>query len=118
MKQAKEPRNEAQRLVALQALAILDSEREQRFDAIVDFASEHFNVPIALINFVDAHRQWVKASHGLDICETPRSVAFCSHTLLEPHFLVVEDAQRDPRFADNPLVSGEPYIRFYAGVPL
>lgn len=112
------PADEAPRLAALRALLILDTPPEQRFDRIVAFAAAEFEVPIALISLVDAERQWFKARVGLDACETARGVSFCGHAILSPEVLVIEDAQRDPRFADNPLVVGPPHIRFYAGAPL
>ena len=112
------PANEAERLAALYALLILDTPAEERFDKIVAFAATEFDVPIATVTLVDAERQWFKARVGLDVCETGRDEAFCSHAILEADILVVEDALADPRFADNPLVSGPPHIRFYAGAPL
>lgn len=112
------PDNEASRLQALRELLILDTPPEQRFDRIVEFAREEFGVPTVLLSLVDDHRQWFKARVGMEVCETDRDSAFCAHAILSPEILVVEDAQRDPRFADNPLVTGEPYIRFYAGAPL
>jgi GAF domain-containing protein len=112
------PDNEADRLAALRALLILDTPPEQRFDRIVEFAASEFDVPIALLSLVDADRQWFKARIGLDVCETPRGQAFCAYALHADTPLVVSDAQQDERFADNPLVTGSPGIRFYAGVPL
>lgn len=112
------PSNELERLDALHALLILDTPPEQRFDRIVSFAAAEFDVPIALLSLVDADRQWFKARHGLDTCQTPRGEAFCAHALEMTQPLVVGDASTDPRFADNPLVTGPPGIRFYAGAPL
>jgi GAF domain-containing protein len=112
------PDNEAERLAALYALLILDTPPEQRFDKIVDFAAREFDVPIALISLIDRERQWFKASIGLDVCETGRDISFCGHAILARDIMVVPDALEDPRFADNPLVTGEPGIRFYAGAPL
>lgn len=112
------PANETDRLQALRELLILDTPPEERFDRIAKFARDEFDVPIAAISLVDADRQWFKASVGLDVTETPRNVAFCSHTILEPEHLVVEDAKVDVRFASNPLVTGPLNVRFYAGVPL
>jgi GAF domain-containing protein len=112
------PDNEAERLAALYALLILDTPPEQRFDKIVDFAASEFDVPIALISLIDRERQWFKASIGLDVCETGRDISFCGHAILARDIMVVPDALEDPRFADNPLVTGEPGIRFYAGAPL
>ncbi|MDO8903217.1 GAF domain-containing protein [Hydrogenophaga sp.] len=112
------PRNEARRLDALRSLLILDTPPEERFDRISAFAAKEFDVPIALVSLVDRDRQWFKSNFGLEVCETPRDVSFCSHAILKPEPLVVPDALRDPRFADNPLVTGHPFIRFYAGAGL
>lgn len=112
------PVNEEERLAALHALLILDTPPEQRFDRIVSFAATEFEVPIALLSLIDSDRQWFKSRHGLDVCETPREVAFCAHALQRADPLVVPDATRDARFADNPLVTGPPGIRFYVGAPL
>lgn len=112
------PANEMQRLAALHALRLLDTPREERFDVIVDIAAAEFDVPIALVSLIDEDRQWVKAAHGIDLCEVPRSESFCSRVLLEDDGLVIPDTMADPRFADSPFVVGAPFIRFYAGVPL
>lgn len=118
MKPAAIPANEKQRLDALYRLLILDTPPEERFDRIVRFAADEFEVPIALITFVDENRQWFKARVGTDVCETERDIAFCAHALHSTEPLVVADALKDERFCDNPLVSGDPHIRFYAGAPL
>jgi GAF domain-containing protein len=102
----------------LRALGLLDSPPEQAFDAIVDLVRRMLDVPIALISLVDSDRQWFKASCGIGAAETPRSVSFCAHAIHQPEVFVVPDATQDPRFHDNPLVTGEPNIRFYAGIPL
>ncbi|RPH43510.1 MAG: GAF domain-containing protein [Burkholderiales bacterium] len=112
------PENEAERLEALRELLILDTPPEERFDRVIQFAAEEFDAPIAVLSLVDAERNWFKSFVGLDVCEVPRDVAFCSHAILQPEVLVVEDATLDPRFADNPLVTGGPGLRFYAGAPL
>jgi GAF domain-containing protein len=112
------PDNEPDRLAALRELLILDTPPEQRLDKIVHFASAEFNVPIALVSLVDSNRQWFKARVGLDACETSREISFCGHAILQPDILLIPDALADPRFADNPLVTGAPGIRFYAGAPL
>lgn len=112
------PVNEDDRLQALRQLLILDTPPEERFDRIVSFAAQEFEVPIALITMVDAERQWFKASIGLDVCETSRDISFCGHAILADDTMVVADARQDPRFSDNPLVTGQPLIRFYAGAPL
>lgn len=110
--------NDAERLAALRALLILDTPPEERFDRLVEFAQSEFDVPIALISLVDGERQWFKSNIGLPVCETPRDISFCGHAIHADRPLVVPDATLDPRFADNPLVVGEPRIRFYAGAPL
>lgn len=112
------PEHERQRLDGLRRLAILDSTAEERFDRITRMARNMFEVPISLISLVDEERQWFKSRCGLDAQETPRDVSFCGHAILGEEIFVVEDATRDPRFADNPLVLGDPHIRFYAGTPL
>lgn len=112
------PADEDDRLRALRQLLILDTPPEERFDRIVAFASEEFDAPIALISLVDAQRQWFKARVGLEATETPRDVSFCAHAILQEQTMVVPDATQDTRFHDNPLVTGDPHIRFYAGAPL
>ena len=112
------PEREAARLESLCSLGILDTESEERFDRITRLAALSFDVPIALVSLVDADRQWFKSRHGLDATETPRDVSFCGHAILSEEVFVVNDATADERFADNPLVVGEPYVCFYAGVPL
>lgn len=112
------PSNENERLVALQSLNILDTPFEERFDRITRFASQLFDVPIALVSLIDQDRQWFKSAQGLDVRETSRAISFCGHTILSRHIMSTADARVDERFFDNPLVLGEPYIRFYAGCPL
>lgn len=112
------PSDEAERLAALRALLILDTPPEERFDRIVQFAASEFDMPMALISLVDGDRQWFKARVGLDACETSREVSFCAHAVSSRRMLLVEDALKDPRFFDNPLVLADPHIRFYAGSPL
>ncbi len=118
MKTPDTPASEQQRLAALYQLLLLDTPPEQRFDMIVEFAASEFDVPICLITLLDNERQWFKARVGLDVCSTPRDISFCGHAILQPGVMVVPDAAEDPRFADNPLVTSEPHIRFYAGAPL
>ncbi len=113
-----QPPDEARRLQALHSLALLDTAAEERFDRITRTAVRLFGVPIALVSLVDECRQWFKSKQGLDVAETSRDISFCGHAILGPKPLVVPDARNDSRFADNPLVTGPPHIRFYAGCPL
>ncbi len=119
MQAAAIPSDEVQRLAALHALDVLDSGPEEEFDALVRVASLVCGVPVSLISLVDAERQWFKANIGLPgTTETARDVAFCAHAILDDEIFVVPDAAKDQRFADNPLVSAAPDIRFYAGAPI
>lgn len=115
---AKLPSNELERLAELRRLSLLDTPAEQAFDRVTVLAAKLLDVPIALVSLVDEDRQWFKSKFGLDADETPRSLAFCSHTILGDETMVVEDASLDERFQSNPLVVGDPKIRFYAGAPL
>lgn len=113
------PPNEAARLAALNAYGVLDTPQDARFDRIASLAARLLGMPIGLVTLIDARRQWFKAQHGLEgPRETPRDVAFCAHAVAAGEFLEVPDAAVDSRFADNPLVTGDPAIRFYAGAPL
>lgn len=117
--EARLPENESERLDALRRLDILDTPSEREYDDIVRLASIICETPIALLSFVDEHRQWFKSRLGLAVEQTPRSQAFCAHAILKPsEILVVPDATRDDRFSDNPMVTSAPQIRFYGGVPL
>lgn len=118
MQIAPPPLNEAARLCFLASLNILDTPPEESFDRITRLTRTLLGVPIALVSLVDLNRQWFKSCQGLDVTETPRDVAFCAHALHVDEALVIPDAKLDPRFADNPLVTDKPHIRFYAGVPL
>lgn len=116
---APEPAGEMERIRLLMECQILDTPRERAYDAVVELIAEVCDVPIAAISLIDECRQWFKAKIGLTVEQTPRDWAFCAHALLEPRrILIVEEATLDPRFADNPLVTGPPGIRFYAGFPL
>jgi diguanylate cyclase (GGDEF)-like protein len=112
------PVNESTRLNALRALSILDTPAEERFDRLTRLARRIFDVPIALVSLVDENRQWFKSCVGLDASETSRDVSFCAHAILHDDIMMVPDTLMDERFQDNPLVTGEPGIRFYAGCPL
>ena len=112
------PVNEVERIIDLRALEILDTPADERFDRITRIAQRLFDVPIALVSLVDEDRQWFKSRLGLDAAETPREVSFCAHAILDDRILLVPDAKSDERFKDNPLVTGDPRIRFYAGAPI
>ncbi|MFM0396398.1 sensor domain-containing diguanylate cyclase [Paraburkholderia phytofirmans] len=112
------PTNETARLDTLRALHILDTLPEERFDRLTRLAKRLFSVPIALVSLVDADRQWFKSCVGLNASETSRDVSFCAHAILGDEILMVPDTLADERFHDNPLVTDNPNIRFYAGCPL
>jgi len=109
---------EQERLDALRDYRILDTPPEQAFDDLTAVAAYVCDVPIALVSLVDTDRQWFKSTFGLEATETSRDVSFCAHAILQDDILVVQDTHLDARFAANPLVTSEPNIRFYAGVPL
>ncbi|MBD8732378.1 sensor domain-containing diguanylate cyclase [Pseudomonas sp. CFBP 13710] len=112
------PVHEEERVHALHALNILDTRPEERFDRLTRLARRLFDVPIALVSLVDSDRQWFKSCQGMAATETSRDVSFCAHAILSDQILMIPDAGSDERFHDNPLVTGEPKIRFYAGCPL
>src|SRR5260370_3581653 len=112
------PPAEERRLSALYEYELLDTPPEDLFDAFTDLAAKLCDVPIALIALIDRDRQWFKSAHGIELRETPRESAFCAHAILDEGIMEVDDAAADPRFAEDPLVAGEPGIGFYAGVPL
>ncbi|MEH6825954.1 MAG: PAS domain S-box protein [Motiliproteus sp.] len=112
------PDNEATRLCALRSLNVLDTQAEERFDRYTRLARQILQTPIVLISLIDAERQWFKSRQGLEATETPRAFSFCGHAILTDELFCVADTAADPRFADNPLVTGAPDIRFYAGAPL
>ena len=116
--QAPLPPNEAQRIEALLSYGVLDTSAEVAFDDLTALAALICNTPIALVSLVDQRRQWFKAKVGVEATETSRDIAFCAHAILQPGLLVVPDTLDDQRFANNPLVTGAPYLRSYVGVPL
>jgi diguanylate cyclase (GGDEF)-like protein len=112
------PSNESARIDTLRALQILDTSPEERFDRLTRLAKRLFGVPIALVSLVDTNRQWFKSCVGLSASETSRDVSFCAHAILGDDLFMVPDTLADERFHDNPLVTNDPNIRFYAGCPL
>ena len=110
--------DEQERVAALHELCILDTPTEERFDRLVRFIKQKLQMPIALISLVDTNRQWFKTCLGLPISETSRDASFCAYTILGEEILIIPDATKDERFADNPFVTGPPFIRFYVGCPL
>lgn len=118
MKVPETPGDESARLLALQNTNLLDTPPEERLDRLTRMAKLAFGVPVALMSLIDEKRQWFKSCQGLDTNQTPRDISFCGHAILSDHLLVVEDTHKDSRFVDNPLVTGPPHIRFYAGALL
>ncbi|WP_394130460.1 sensor domain-containing diguanylate cyclase [Shewanella maritima] len=112
------PKNEQTRIDTLKSLNVLDTAAEERFDRITRLAQRLFSVSISLVSLIDTERQWFKSSQGLDASETPRDISLCGHAIEQDSVFVVEDSTADERFADNPLVIGVPFLRFYAGYPL
>jgi len=112
------PENEEERLKSLYLSDLLDTGADERFDRLTRIAKKVFQVPVVLISLLDRDRQWLLACEGLGTRETPRNISFCGHAILQEGPFIVNDAVNDERFHDNPLVIGEPYIRFYAGYPV
>jgi two-component system, sensor histidine kinase len=112
------PVNEQARLESLINYAVLDTDFEESFDRITRLAAKLFDTEISVVSLVDKDRQWFKSVVGLDARETPRNIAFCAHAILNDEVFEISDAQEDDRFKSNPLVTGAPFIRFYAGAPL
>ncbi len=112
------PDDDERRLQALRQMLILDTPPEERFDRVVRFAADEFDMPLVMVSLVDEKRQWFKARVGMDVCESDRASSFCGHAIARPEILLVEDALHDERFHDNPAVTGPLHVRFYAGAPL
>ena len=112
------PRDEAKRLRLLAGYRVAGTPPEPEYDRFADLAAKLFNVPVALITFVDKEKVWLKARSGLELSELSRGDAFCAHTILADDVFVIPDTRSDPRFAENPFVVGPPHARFYAGAPL
>ena len=112
------PDDEAERLEALRRYEVLDTRPERAFDRLARIAATLLDVPVALVTLVDEDRQWFKSRVGFDPTETTRAVSFCAHAILDDAVMVVPDATQDPRFSDNPNVTGPEHVRFYAGAPL
>lgn len=109
------PKDEIERVAELHSLRLLDTAAEERFDRYTHLIADLYEFPIVLVSLVDRDRQWFKSNCGLDFRETERDVSFCAHAIMESGIFIVPDARKDDRFADNPLVTGHPHIRFYAG---
>lgn len=109
---------ETKRIEFLRQLNILDSKNEELFDNLTSLIASLLHVPIVMVSLVDENRQWFKSVVGLDVCETSREVSFCEYIVQDGHILMIEDATQDARFKDNPMVTGEPYIRSYMGIPI
>ena len=118
MKKPDTPHDEQARLETLRSLGILETAPEERFDRLTRTAKRLFGVPIALVSLIDENRQWFKSCIGLSVSETSRDISFCGHAILGDDLFIIPDTSVDERFADNPLVLNDPYIRFYAGYPL
>jgi GAF domain-containing protein len=112
------PENEAERLNTLRGYGILDTHPEDNFNDLTWLAASICGTPFSKISLLDEDRQWFKSKIGLEVRQTPRVESFCAHAIMSSELFVVPDASRDPRFAANPMVAGEPLVRFYAGAPL
>lgn len=119
MKKPKKHQQERERLKLLESYSILDTLPEIDYDNLTAIASEICNTPISLVSLIDSNRQWFKSHHGLNVSETPKDYAFCAHAINDSNeVFIIQDARKDERFNDNPLVTGDPHVIFYAGVPL
>lgn len=113
------PEKEANRIKELESYSILDTLPEEDYDNLTAIASQICETHISLVSLIDSKRQWFKSNHGLSVSETPKEYAFCAHAIQNPKdVFIIEDARNDKRFSENPLVTGDPYVIFYAGVPL
>ncbi len=118
MQKAPLPTNDEARVCAVEGLHLLDTASEERFDCLTREAIKRFSVPISTIALIDKDREWFKSSQGLQIKEGPRDISFCGHALMSQMIFIINDTLTDSRFVDNPMVKGEPFIRFYAGKSL
>ena len=118
MQNAPIPADENKRIEAVHRMAILDTKPEERFDTLTREAIEKLKVQMSMVSILDSDREWFKSCVGLDQKEGGRAISFCGHALLATNIFIIEDTLKDPRFADNPMVIGFPFIRFYAGVAL
>ncbi len=118
MKKPAIPANEVERTAAVDALAMVHSPAEERFDRITRLACKLFDVPISLVSLISRDKQWFKSAQGLGVPGTPRDIAFCAHAINHDELLLVEDARVHPDFHDHPAVTGDPHVRFYAGQPI
>lgn len=118
MQNAPIPKDEEKRIEAVHRLAILDTEPEERFDVLTREAVEKLKVPMSMVSILDSNREWYKSCVGYDKKEGGRAESFCGYALMATNIFMIEDTLKDPRFADNPTVTGFPFIRFYAGIAL
>ena len=118
MQKAPIPGDEKERLLAVHRMAVLDTEPEERFDVLTKEAVKRLKVPISIVSILDSDREWFKSCQGLKNKEGDRAVSFCGHALLAKDIFIVPDTLKDQRFVDNPMVTGSPFIRFYAGIAL
>ena len=118
MKAPEIPVNEQERQNTLNELNILDTLEEQSYDDLTLLAAKICNSPISLVSLIDKDRQWFKSHYGLEARETPREYAFCAHAIHHDELFYIPESEKDERFSDNPLVTNEPYVKFYAGIPL
>lgn len=118
MQNAPMPSDEEKRIEAVHRMAILDSKPEERFDVLTREAADKLKVSMSMVSILDSDREWFKSCIGLDKTEGGRAESFCGHALLATNIFIVEDTLKDPRFSDNPTVTGQPFVRFYAGIAL